>query len=86
MGQKTTIDDGTEEKELVCPNCGGDEFGIVISQVWWGPGVEYPNGVRDVEPVKKGHIVEEHTPEGATKPMCASCSSEFDYSELEVDQ
>jgi hypothetical protein len=67
-----------EETQLVCPECGGDEFGIAIRQVWFGPAIEYAGGIRDVEVQKPGHITG-----GDNSVLCTECETEWEFDELE---
>lgn len=67
-----------EETQLVCPECGGDEFGIAIRQVWFGPAIEFAGGSRDIETREPGHITG-----GDSTAMCTECETEWEFDELE---
>jgi hypothetical protein len=61
----------TNDTRIVCPDCGGDKFSIVYTQVGTGPVVEFGDDHRDIEIHDTGHIIDSDE-----DVFCVHCEAE----------
>jgi predicted nucleic acid-binding Zn-ribbon protein len=71
----------SDDTDLVCPDCGEDEFSYIVEEVQFGTVHEYDNGYRDVVMHANGDVKGTDIDENGV--FCTDCNEFKEIDDLE---